>query len=41
MTKSCDIRLIAKLHRHDFGENIIEDFEYAQYGDQKYWFTRN
>jgi len=33
MTKSWDIRLITKLHRHNFGENIIEDFRYAQHGD--------
>jgi citrate synthase len=26
MTKSCHIRLITKLHRHNFGENIIEEF---------------
>ncbi len=41
MTKSWHIRLITKLHRHNFGENIIEDFLYAQYGDQKHWFARN
>lgn len=41
MTKSCHFRLNTKLHRHDFGENIIEEFPHVQYGDQKYWFERN